>query len=386
MQDLLTDDERMLQESVRRFMLQEVEPLVPQMEADGYPPRALIKKLGDQGFLGAGFEEEYGGSGGSLAMRAIVSEETARVDGGLDLTLFADIMLFARAISRHGTTEQKEKYLRSTLAGDTIGGMGITEPSGGSNALNPATKAWRDGDDWILNGAKTYVTNAPWGDFLVIIARTSEEPSRIDGGTWFIVERGMEGFATGPAFEKMGMRSSPTGDVFLDHVRVPQRNVLGEVGRGFHYLVDSLDTERVLVGASTVGLIQGCLDEAAAYANERQVFGSPIRNFQLIQEKIAKMAVGIELSRTMLYRLLRAVDRGEKVTREAAILKLYSSEMVSQAASDASQIWGGAGQLETNRVARLFRNSKHHEVGGGTTEIMKVLIARETFKELGYVR
>jgi alkylation response protein AidB-like acyl-CoA dehydrogenase len=386
MNDLLTDEEQMLQESVRRFMIQEVEPLVRQMQAEGRPPQSLIRRLGDLGFLGPCFDEQYGGSGGSYATRAIVSEETARVDAGLDLVLFADIMLFARSIDRHGTAEQKERYLRPVLSGDKMAGMGITEPKGGSDALNPATRAVRENGHWVLTGQKTFVTNAPEADFLVIIARTSDEISRIDGGTWFILERGMEGFATGKPFNKMGMRSSPTGEVFLDHVRVPDEQVLGQVGQGFRMLVDSLDTERVLVGASTIGLAQACLDEAAAYANEREVFGKTIRGHQLIQEKIADMATGIEMSRTMLYRLLRALDRGEKVTREAAILKYFSSKMLTQIASETVQIWGGAGQLEENKTARLYRDGKHHEIGAGTNEIMKILIAKETFASMGYGR
>jgi alkylation response protein AidB-like acyl-CoA dehydrogenase len=267
-----------------------------------------------------------------------------------------------------------------------MAGMGITEPKGGSDALNPATRAVRENGHWVLTGQKTFVTNAPEADFLVIIARTSDEISRIDGGTWFILERGMEGFATGKPFNKMGMRSSPTGEVFLDHVRVPDEQVLGQVGQGFRMLVDSLDTERVLVGASTIGLAQACLDEAAAYANEREVFGKTIRGHQLIQEKIADMATGIEMSRTMLYRLLRALDRGEKVTREAAILKYFSSKMLTQIASETVQIWGGAGQLEENKTARLYRDGKHHEIGAGTNEIMKILIAKETFASMGYGR
>lgn len=386
MEDLLNEDERMLQDSVRRFMSQEVEPLVPQMQADGAPPKSLMKQMGDLGLLGTCFGEEWGGSGGSYATRAIVSEETARIDAGLDLVLFADIMLFARAIDRHGTDEQKRKYLAPVLAGEKIGGMGITEPSGGSDALNPQTRAIRDGDHWILSGQKTFVTNAPDGDFLLIIARTSDEVSRIDGGTWFILERGMEGFATGRPFDKLGMRSSPTGEVFMDNVRVPESHILGKVGNGFRMLMDSLDAERVLVGASTIGLAQACLDQALAYADERKVFGKAIRQYQLVQEMIAEMATGIEMSRTMLFRLLRALDRGEKVTREAAILKLYSSRMLAKASADTVQIWGGAGQLEDNKTARLYRDGKHHEIGAGTNEIMKVLIAKETFLTMGYSR
>lgn len=386
MLDLLNDEERSLQESVRRFMVQEIEPMVPQMEANGEPPRSLFKRLAELGLLGTFFSEEYGGSGGSYATRAIVSMETARVCAGLDLVLFADIVLFGRALMLHGTEAQKEKYLRPVLAGEKIGAMAITEPTGGSDALCPSTRATADGANFVLKGQKTFITNAPIADFILVIARTGEGKSRLDGGTWFIVERGMQGLCTGKPFDKLGMRSSPTGEVFLDNVKVKKEQVLGEVGAGFRMLVDSLDTERVLVGASTIGQAQGCLDEAVRYANEREVFGTMIRDYQLIQEKIANMATGIEMSNCMLFRLLRALDKGERVTREAAILKYYSSQMLTQTSSEMMQIWGGAGQLEDNKTARFYRDGKHHEIGAGTNEIMKVLIARETYKAMGYRR
>jgi alkylation response protein AidB-like acyl-CoA dehydrogenase len=239
------------------------------------------------------------------------------------------------------------------------------------------------GDGYVLNGSKTFITNAPVADFILVIARTSGEARQIDGGAWFILERGMAGLETGKPFEKLGMKSSPTGEVFMSDVFAPATQILGEVGRGFHYLMESLDAERVLEGASTIGIAQACLDAASAYAQEREVFGKKISQYQLVQEKIAAMAVGIEMSRTMLYRLLHAVDRGEKVTREAAILKLYSSQMAVQAASDAVQIFGGNGYMEENPVARFYRDAKHHEIGAGTSEIMKIIICRETLKSLG---
>jgi alkylation response protein AidB-like acyl-CoA dehydrogenase len=377
---LLSDEEFEFQRTVRRFMESEVVPLTPKMEAEGVFPRSLFQSMAGLGLLGSFFPEEYGGAGASLTTRAIVSEEMARVNAGLDISVFADIVLFARALNTHGTKEQKQKYLVPVLRGDKIGSMAITEPKGGSDALSARTIARRDGGDYIINGSKTFITNAPIADFILVIARTSGEARKIDGGTWFIVERGTPGLETGKPLQKLGMRSSPTGEVFLTDVRLPASQVLGEVDRGFHYLMESLDVERVLEGASTVGIAQGCLDAAATYVQERQVFGRKIAEYQLIQEKIAAMAVGIEMSRTMLYRLLHAVGRGEKVTREAAILKLYSSQMAVQASNDAVQIFGGYGYMEEYPVARLYRDAKHHEIGAGTTEIMKIIISRETLK------
>lgn len=377
---LLSDEELEFQRTVRRFMDSEVAPLTPRMERDGLFPRELFQAMGKLGLLGSFLPEQYGGAGAALTTRAIVSEEMARVNAGLDISVFADIVLFARALNSHGTEEQKQKYLVPILRGDKIGSMAITEPKGGSDALSARTTARKDGGDYVINGSKTFITNAPIADYILVIARTSGEARKIDGGTWFILERGMAGLQTGKPLSKMGMRSSPTGEVFLDDVRVPASQVLGEPERGFHYLMESLDVERVLEGASTVGIAQGCLDAASAYVQERQVFGRKIGEYQLIQEKIAAMAVGIELSRTMLYRLLHAVGRGEKVTREAAILKLYSSQMAVQASNDAVQIFGGYGYMEDYPVARLYRDAKHHEIGAGTSEIMKIIISRETLK------
>lgn len=377
---LLSEDELALQDAVRRFMVNEVEPLSEQMEREGAPPRKLFKQLGDMGFLGTFLPEEYGGGGASLATRAIISEETARINAGLDISLFADIILFARALATYGTHEQKCKYLVPVLAGEKIGAMAITETKGGSNALGARTRAQEKEGDYVINGTKTFISNAPIADYILVLTRTSGLEREVEGGTWFIVERDTPGLAVGKPFEKLGMRSSPTAEVFLQDVRVDAGQILGEKEKGFHYLLRALDVERVLEGASTIGIAQACLDVAAKYALEREVFGKPIAQYQLIQEKIAAMESGIELSRTMLYRLLRAVDRGESVTREAAILKLYSSQMAVQAASDAVQILGGYGYVEENKVARYFRDAKHHEIGAGTSEIMKIIISREALR------
>jgi alkylation response protein AidB-like acyl-CoA dehydrogenase len=377
---LLTEDELAIQDAVRRFMRAEIEPKTPAMEAAGTIPRDIFRRFGELGYLGSFLSEEYGGGGASIATRAIVCEETARVNAGLDVSLFADTILFARALDRYGTHEQKVKYLAPVLRGEKVGSMAITEPTGGSNALGARTGARRVGADYVINGTKTFITNAPIADFILVLTRTSGSDREVEGGTWFIVERGTPGFSTGKPFDKLGMRCSPTSEVSLADVRVEAGQVLGEVGKGFHYVLAALDVERVMEGASTVGIAQACLDVAAKYALEREVFGKTISQYQLIQEKLAAMDAGIEMARTMLYRLLRAVDRGETVTREAAILKLYSSEMAARAATDAVQILGGHGYIEDNKVARFYRDAKHHEIGAGTSEIMKVIISREVLK------
>lgn len=378
--ELLTHDELLLRESIRKFFAKELEPIADRMEKDGQPPRELIRKMGELGFLGTFFPEEYGGSGLSLASRAIIGEETAKISAGFDITLFADIILFARAQMNHGTHEQKEKYMRPVIEGTKIGALAITEPDAGSDALGIKTAATKDGDYYVLNGSKTFITNAPIADYFAVLARTSREESKIKGGTWFVLERGMDGLETGPPLEKLGMKSSPTGQIFLNDVRVHKDQILGTEGDGFRYLMEALDVERIMEGASTVGIAQACLDASVRYANERVCFGRRIGDYQMIQEKIAEMAMGIELSRNYLYQLCRAADQGLKVSREASILKLYSSTFTMKAATDAVQIMGGYGYMEEYKVARYFRDAKHHEIGAGTTEIQKMIIAREALK------
>lgn len=378
----LAEEELMLRDSVRKFLDKELKPIAEEIETEGQAPRSLFKKMGDLGFLGSFFPEEWGGSGLSLVTRAIISEETARISAGFDISLFADIILFARAIMKHGSQKQKQRYLIPVICGDKIGAMGITEPDAGSDALSIKSSAIKKNGKYIINGSKTFITNAPIADFFVVIVRTSEEESKIKGGTWFIIERGTEGLSTGLPLEKLGMRSSPTGQIFMDDVVASEDQVLGKEGKGFYYLMDSLDVERIMEGASTVGIAQACLEESVGYAAKRYAFGKAIGEYQLIKEMIAEMAAGIELSRNYLWQLCRKADRGEKTTKEAAILKLFSSRMTSQAAKDAVQIMGGYGYMKEYPVERYFRDAKHHEIGAGTTEIMKLIIAREVMKEL----
>lgn len=380
---LLTPDELEFQESVRRFMVKEVVPLVPQMEAEGQPPAGLLERMGEQGLLGTYFPEEYGGAGATLMTRAIVAEETARVNAGLDASIFVNISLVAKHLLKYGTEEQKKKYLVPLIRGQISASICLTEPKGGSDALSPLTRARQEGREWVINGSKTFITNSPIAEFLLVFTRTSGEDRRARGGTCFIVEKGTPGLSVGKPFDKLCLRSSPTAEVFFDNVRVPESQVLGVVDEGFYIMLDGLDVERVFEGASNVGIAQACLDIAVPYAMQRKVFGRNISEYQMIQDKIATMSMGIEMTRTMFYNLIRACERGEKVTRDAAILKLYSSQIAVEASRDAVQILGGYGLMEEYQVARLYRDAKHHEIGAGTSEIQKLIIAKETLKMFG---
>jgi len=377
---LLDEEERDFQLVVRQFMEKEVRPLVDEMERAGRPPRELLKKMGDQGILGCFAPEEYGGGGGSLMTRAIVAEETARVNAGLDATLFVNISLVARHLIKRGTEEQKRRYLVPLLAGESSASICLTEPHGGSDALSPRTTARKDGDHWVIDGSKTFITNAPIADVFMVFARTSGENRRARGGTCFLVERDTPGLSVGKPFDKLSLRSSPTAEVFLENVRVHQDQVLGEVDEGFYYMLEGLDLERVFEGASNTGIAQACLDLAVEYAQEREVFGERLASYQMIQDKIARIATGVEMSRVMFYHLIRTLERGEDCTRAAAVLKLYSSEAAVEASREAVQILGGYGLMEEYPAARLYRDAKHHEIGAGTSEIQKIIIARETLK------
>jgi alkylation response protein AidB-like acyl-CoA dehydrogenase len=380
---MLTNEERAFQEVVQQFMEKHVRPIVADMERAGRPPQELLELMGEQGLLGCFAPEEYGGGGGSLMTRAIVAEETARVDAGLDATLFVSISLVSRHLINHGTEEQKRKYLVPLLAGKASASICLTEPHGGSDALSPRTTARRDGDDWVINGSKTFITNAPIANVLMVFARTSGENRRAHGGTCFLVERGTPGLTIGRPFDKLSLRSSPTAEVFLQDVRVPQSQVFGEVDKGFYYMLEGLDLERVFEGASNTGIAQACLDLAVEYATDRSVFGQRLADYQLSQDKIARIATGVEMSRVMFYHLTRALERGENVTKAASVLKLYSSQIAVEASREVVQLLGGYGLMEEYGAARLYRDAKHHEIGAGTSEIMKIIISREVLKAAG---
>lgn len=377
---MLTDEELQWQDSVQRYMDKNVRPIVADMEKAGRPPAALLEDMGAQGLLGSFAPEEYGGGGGTLMTRAILAEETARVDAGLDATLFVNISLVARHLIKRGTEEQKQKYLVPLINGTASASICLTEPHGGSNALSPKTVARKDGDGWVINGSKTFITNAPIADFYLVFARTSGEDRRAHGGTCFIVDRDTPGLSIGQPFDKLSLRSSPTAEVFLDTVRVSDDQVLGQVDDGFLYMLEGLDLERVFEGASNTGIAQACLDLAISYSQEREVFGQQLSTYQLTQDKIARIATGVEMSRVMFYHLVRALERDEEVTRAASILKLYSSEVAVEASREVVQILGGYGLMEEYPAARLYRDAKHHEIGAGTSEIQKIIIARETYK------
>jgi alkylation response protein AidB-like acyl-CoA dehydrogenase len=317
---------------------------------------------------------------GDLFAKAVIYEENCRVNLGYNVSVNASDLLFANNIAKHGSDEQKKKYLPGIISGDKIGCWAITEPEAGSDALSLKATAAPRGERFVLNGTKTFITNAPLADFFLIQARLPGTKGA-EGGVACILDKGVPGLTVGPKMDKLGTRCSPTAQVFLEDVEVDRSRILGEPGEGLKQALGSLDVERCLSPFSSIGVAQACLDASARYALERRQFGKPIAKFQLVAEKIAEMAMQLDIARTYCYRVVWMVQQGIKVTREAAMAKLFASGMVNRATSEAVQIHGGYGLTRDYPVERYFRDAKLLEIGAGTSEIQKIVIAREVLKD-----
>lgn len=376
----LNEDQLMLKEEVRKFCESELVPKARDIDETQEFPWDVYKKAGELGYIGPYLPPEYGGSGGDLFTKAIIYEEFVRACFGFNLSVNAADLLFANNVFRHGTEEQKKKYLPPICRGEVLASWALTEPGAGSDALGIKSSCVRDGNYFVLNGSKTFITNAPVAEYMIVITR---EPGsrKMDGGTAFILERGMKGLSTGPKMDKMGGRCSPTGEIFMEDLRVHKDQVLGEPGRAFHQMFASLDVERALTPFSSIGIAQAALEVATRYARERMQFGKAIGEYQLIQEKLARIATGVELARTYAYKVVWMVMSGKKVTKEAAMIKYYASRMVQRAVHDALQVFGGYGYMKEYPIERYYRDARLLEIGAGTTEIQKLIIAREILRE-----
>jgi alkylation response protein AidB-like acyl-CoA dehydrogenase len=378
----LSDELKALRETAARFADVEIAPYAQEWDRLERYPDEMIRKLGDQGFMGVLVPEAYGGAGGSYAALAIVLEEIARHDGGLALAVEAHNSLCCEHIFLAGTDEQKARFLPPLATGRQIGSWCLTEPGSGSDAASIKTRAVREGKDWILNGSKQFITNGSRAGIYVVMATT---PQAVGAGiSAFIVERGTPGLTTGKPEEKLGMRSSDTVSVSFQDVRLPPDRLLGTPGRAFEDVKKVLERGRIMISAVSLGLARGAMEESARYAHERSAFGRPIVEFQQIQAKIAEMAMNIEAARLLLSRATRLLDEGVAVPLESAITKLFTSEMATRACLEAIQIHGGYGYLRSGNVERYMRDAKLCEIGEGTSEILRVLITREVSKKLGY--
>jgi alkylation response protein AidB-like acyl-CoA dehydrogenase len=381
----LSEEQRLLKKTVRDFAESELGPHSREWDEKQDFPREVFTRLGELGLMGAVWPEEYGGAGMSTLDYAIAMEELSRVDAGVALSVAAHNSLCSGHIFLAGTEEQKRKYLVPLARGEKIGAWGLTENSAGSDAGGTKTVAVRDGDSWVLNGSKTFITNGRVADTAVVMAVTDKSRSK-KGISAFIVERGMKGFRAGKKEDKLGVRSSDTSELVLEDVRVPAGNLLGKEGNGFVDTLRILDRGRIGIAAWAQGIAQASLEQSMKYAKERRQFGHAIAEFQAIQFKIADMATQVDAARLLIWRAATLRDSGQEHTVPSSMAKLFASEMAVQVALDAVQIHGGYGFLKDYPVERFLRDSKLGTIGEGTSEVQRLVIARELLGLRGMVR
>lgn len=372
----LTDEQKMIRKMVRDFAEEEVAPGADERDRKKEFPLEIIKKMAKLKLMGLPFPEEYGGAGADTISFAIAVEELSRVDASVGITYSAHISLGCAPIYLFGTEEQKRKYLVPLCRGEALGAFGLTEPNAGSDAGGTRTKAEKDGNEWVINGTKCFITNASYADFVSLTAVTGRQGDRREI-TAFIVPTDAEGFTINDNYVKMGLHSSNTTELVLENVRVPRENVLGKIGEGFKQFLVTLDGGRIGIGAMAVGIAQGAYEAALRYAKERMQFGRSLSKFQAIQHKLADMAMYIEVARNMVYKAAWLKDQGRRFTKEASMCKLFASEMAMRVCDQAVQIHGGWGYMHDFKVERFFRDAKLTEIGEGTSEIQRNIIARE---------
>lgn len=369
-----------VRDSAKKVLETHLIPNIESSEHSGVFYHKAHEELGKLGLAAPMLPEAQGGAD-DLWMQLMVAEEMGYANAGFGLSSLASTCLYGANVGRHGTEEQKNKFLPGIIDGSKIGCWGLTEPGIGSNAVGVKTSSRLEGDEYILNGSKTFITNAPVADFFVIITR--EYGDGFDGGTAFLLERGMEGLTTGEPFKKMGHRSSPTGEVFMENVRVPKSAVLGEPGKAFYDMKHSLDVERIIFSGLATGMMRFCLDATSKYVLTRKQFGKPIGHFQMIQDMIAKMAMLSDASEKYLYDTCEKLVAGEDVNKQAAMAKLFLAESLKQVADYAIQCHGGYGYMEEYQVERVARDAKLFEIGAGTSEIQKLIVAKQVLGEAG---
>lgn len=367
-------------ETVREFARQHIKPHVMQWDEAQEFPVQVFKELGKLGMMGVLVPEAYGGSGLSYFEYKAVIEEVAKVCGSIGLSVAAHNSLCTNHILLFGNEEQKQKYLPKLATGEHIGAWGLTEAGTGSDAGNMQCTAVREGDNWRLNGAKCWITHGKTGDVAVVIARTGEARTR-NNSTAFVVERGTPGFKGGKKENKLGMRASETAEMLFEDCILPDSNRLGEVGDGFKQAMKVLDGGRISIASLALGIAKGAFEAAKTYSKERHQFGQPISNFQGISFKMADMATEIAAAELLILQACDLKNRGEHVTKEAAMAKYYASEVAVKVANDAVQIFGGYGYTKDYPVEKFYRDAKLCTIGEGTSEIQKIVIARESLAE-----
>lgn len=370
----------MLRETVYQFAQNELAPRATEIDEKNEFPSDMWKKLGDLGLLGITVSEEYGGADMGYLAHVIAMEELSRTSASVALSYGAHSNLCVNQIYRNGTQAQKEKYLPKLVSGDHVGALAMSEPGAGSDVVGMSCRADKQGDHYVLNGNKMWITNGPDADTLVVYAKTDPDGGS-KGITAFIIEKGMDGFTTAQKLDKLGMRGSNTCELVFENCSVPADNVLGDVGKGVNVLMSGLDYERVVLSGGPLGIMQACMDVVVPYVHERKQFGKSIGTFELMQGKIADMYTALSSQRAYVYAVAAACDRGETARKDAAGCILMSAEAATQMALQAIQTLGGNGYINEYPTGRLLRDAKLYEIGAGTSEIRRMLIGRELFEE-----
>jgi isovaleryl-CoA dehydrogenase len=373
-------DADMLRDTVAGFAQDKIAPRAEEIDRSNTFPRDLWPQMGTLGLHGITVEEEFGGSGLGYLEHCVAMEEVSRASGAVGLSYGAHSNLCVNQIRRNGSEPQKRKYLPKLISGEHVGALAMSEPGSGSDVVSMRTRAERQGDRYVLNGSKMWITNGPEAETLVVYAKTDPNAGP-RGITAFIIEKGMQGFSTAQKLDKLGMRGSDTCELVFEDCEVPEENVLGAVGRGVNVLMSGLDYERVVLAAGPLGLMQACLDVVLPYVHERKQFGQPIGSFQIMQAKLADMYVTTNACKSYVYAVAKACDRGQTTREDAAGAILYAAEKATQVALDAIQCLGGNGYINDYPTGRLLRDAKLYEIGAGTSEIRRMLIGRELFEK-----
>ena len=381
---LYTAEENAFRETVREFAEKVIAPRAEEIEATAEYPRDLLFELGKAGYMGALIPKEYGGTGMGMVYETIIAEEISAVCAMMDVSRGVTSVYFAPPVYKFGNDEQKAKYLPPIVTGEKVGSIGITEPEVGSDTAGMQTTAVRDGDDFIINGEKRFITNGSVADYMLLFAVTDPSVKPRKGMSAFIFETATEGFSVIKDYELMGLRGLKVAHLKLENCRVPASSMLGEENKGFTILMDELDTERTSLAAGAVGYARAAMEIAIQHSTERKQFGQEIRRFEGISFKVADMAVKLDAARLMTLQAARRIDMGISATRQGAAAKLFACVSAQEIATEALQVTGGIGYTKDCKTEQLFRDARLMTIGGGTAEIMKFLISREVYKERGY--
>ena len=368
----------MLRDTVRSYTQDRIAPLAEKIDREDWFPREIWPEMGELGLHGITVEEEWGGSGLGYLEHCIAMEEVSRASASVGLSYGAHSNLCVNQLRRWGRDDQKKRYLEKLITGEHLGALAMSEPGAGSDVVSMKLRAEKKGDRYVLNGSKMWITNGPTADTLIIYAKTDPDAGP-KGITAFLVEKDFPGFSVAQKLDKLGMRGSDTGELVFQDCEVPEENILGEVGKGVNVLMSGLDYERAVLAAGSVGIMQAAMDVVIPYVHEREQFGKPIGTFQLVQGKVADMYVTMNATKSYVYAVAKACDRGETTREDAAGAILYAAENATKIALDAIQLLGGNGYINEYPTGRLLRDTKLYEIGAGTSEIRRMLIGREIF-------